>query len=251
MGVRALGLSLLLANNEAWAKARLAEDPAFFTKLSQGQDPEYLYLGCSDSRVTAEEILGLKPGEAFVHRNVANQVVPTDNNVNAVIQFAVEQLKVKHILVCGHYGCGGVKAALNPSDMGQLNSWLQTLRDVWRWHQAELDLLEEPTARFDRLVELNVLEQCFNVIKIDHVQRSWYQRGYPRVHGLIFDLRSGLVKRMAFDVDRAFASIRGIYDLQPLDKALSPAPPSRAPFPNPPGPPTRARNAQPQGPPLE
>src|SRR5262249_24894580 len=126
----------ILQNNKKWIKDKLADDPDYFHTLSRGQSPKILYIGCSDSRVTAEELMGAKPGEIFVHRNIANLVVSTDNNLNAVVQFAVEQLKVKHIIVCGHYECGGVNAAMHPTDMGQLNSWLQTLRDVLRFHQS-------------------------------------------------------------------------------------------------------------------
>jgi carbonic anhydrase len=162
----------IFQNNERWIAEKLALDPAYFEKLAKSQKPEILYIGCSDSRVTAEDLMGLQPGEAFIHRNIANQVIPTDNNINAVIQYAVEHLQVKYIVVCGHYECGGVKAALHPSDMGQLNSWLQTLRDVRRLHRDELESITDPQKEFDRLVELNVLEQCMNIIKIDHVQRS-------------------------------------------------------------------------------
>ncbi len=170
-----MDFSTIFQNNERWIAEKLAAQPDYFEQLSKGQTPEFLYIGCSDSRVTAEDLMGLQPGEVFIHRNVANQVIPTDNNINAVIQYAVEHLKVKHIIVCGHYECGGVKAALHPSDMGQLNSWLQTLRDVRRLHRAELEAIPDDHQRFDRLVELNVLEQCMNIIKIDHVQRSWYR----------------------------------------------------------------------------
>eukprot|EP01035_Chromulina_nebulosa_P063132 gene63132-86363_t len=169
----------IFENNKKWVAEKLSVDPDYFKELSKGQHPEFLYIGCSDSRVTAEDLMGVKPGEVFIHRNVANLVVNTDNNINAVVQYAVEFLKVKHIIVCGHYECGGIKAALNPSDMGQLNSWLQTLRDVYRLHRAELDAIKEEQRRFDRLVELNVLEQCLNIIKIDHVQRMWYKTGFP------------------------------------------------------------------------
>ena len=169
----------IFENNKKWIAAKLALDPDYFKKLAEGQNPEFLYVGCSDSRVSAEELMGLQPGEVFVHRNIANQVVAADNNINSVIQFAVEQLKVQHIIVCGHYECGGVKAAMTPSDMGQLNSWLQTLRDVYRLHRQELDAIVDGRQRYDRLVELNVLEQCMNVVKIDHVQKSWLKFGYP------------------------------------------------------------------------
>ncbi|MFN3378371.1 carbonic anhydrase [Runella zeae] len=204
-------------NNEQWVAQKLHNDPEYFQKLSKGQHPEYLYIGCADSRVTAEDLMGLQPGEVFIHRNIANLVVATDNNVNAVVQYAVEHLKVKHIIVCGHYECGGVKAALNPSDMGQLNSWLQTLRDVYRFHQKELDSITDQQKRFDRLVELNVKEQCINIVKIDHVQRAWYKTGYPYIHGWVFDVRTGELRDLEINIIEEFASIRSIYDLKPLD----------------------------------
>jgi carbonic anhydrase len=206
----------IFANNEKWIAEKLSVDPDYFNKLSKGQHPEYLYIGCSDSRVTAEDLMGLQPGEVFIHRNVANLVVSTDNNLNAVVQYAVEHLKVKHIIICGHYECGGVKAAMNPSDMGQLNSWLQTLRDVYRFHQKELDSIKDLQRRFDRLVELNVREQCINIIKIDHVQRSWYKTGFPQIHGWVFDVRSGKLIDLGLEMEKEFASIRSIYDLKPL-----------------------------------
>jgi carbonic anhydrase len=159
--------------------------------------------------------MGLNPGEVFIHRNIANQVVPTDNNINAVIQYAVEHLKVKHIIICGHYECGGVKAALHPSDLGQLNSWLQTLRDVRRLHKAELEQIKDQQKLFDRLVELNVREQCMNVIKIDHVQKSWYKTGFPQIHGWVFDVRTGVLKDLGLKMEKEFMEIREIYDLKP------------------------------------
>jgi carbonic anhydrase len=207
----------IFRDNEAWVAAKLATDPRYFERLAKGQSPEILYVGCADSRVTAEDLMGAEPGEIFVHRNVANLVVSTDNNLNAVVQYAVEHLKVKHIVVCGHTECGGVKAALHPSDLGQLNSWLQTLRDVYRLHQRELDALGDAQKRFDRLVELNVLEQCLNIIKIDHVQRAWSRTGFPRVHGWVFDVRTGKLHDLGLDMGDEFESIRKIYDLNPLD----------------------------------
>lgn len=206
----------IFKNNEDWVAEKLSLDSEYFHKLSQGQTPEFLYIGCSDSRVTAEELMGLQPGEVFIHRNVANLVISTDNNINAVVQFAVEYLKVKHIIVCGHYECGGVKAAMNPSDMGQLNSWLQTLRDVYRLHRHELNAIEDPHARVDRLVELNVREQCINIIKIDHVQRSWYKTGFPTIHGWVFDVRTGKLIDLGLNMTEIFGEIRSIYDLKPL-----------------------------------
>ena len=204
----------IFANNKKWIAEKLSMDPDYFSKLSQGQHPEFLYIGCSDSRVTAEDLMGLQPGEVFIHRNVANLVVSTDNNLNAVVQYAVEHLKVKYIIVCGHYECGGVKAAMNPSDMGQLNSWLQTLRDVYRFHQKELDSITDIQKRFDRLVELNVREQCINIIKIDHVQRSWYKTGFPQIFGWVFDVRTGKIIDLGLEMEKEFASIRSIYDLR-------------------------------------
>ena len=209
----------IFANNQRWIAEKLSGDPDYFNKLSKGQNPEYLYIGCSDSRVTAEDLMGLQPGEVFIHRNIANQVIGTDNNVNAVVQYAVQYLKVKHIIVCGHYECGGVKAAMHPSDMGQLNSWLQTLRDVYRLHQNELDTIADEQQKFDRLVELNVQEQCINLVKIDHVQRAWHKTGYPRVHGWVFDVRTGKLKDLALNMDKVFGDIRFIYDLKPEDQA--------------------------------
>jgi carbonic anhydrase len=205
----------IFQNNQKWIAEKLATNPEYFQKLAEGQHPEFLYIGCSDSRVTAEDLMGLQPGEVFIHRNIANQVIPTDNNINAVIQYAVEHLRVKHIIVCGHYECGGVKAALHPSDLGQLNSWLQTLRDVRRLHSAELEGIQEGRALFDRLVELNVREQCLNIIKIDHVQRAWYKTGFPQIHGWVFDVRTGNLKDLGLDMSREFAPIREIYDLKP------------------------------------
>jgi carbonic anhydrase len=207
----------IFTNNEKWIADKLAVNPNYFNDLSKGQSPEFLYIGCSDSRVTAEDLMGLNPGEVFIHRNIANQVIPTDNNVNAVVQYAVEHLKVKHIIICGHYECGGVKAALNPSDMGQLNSWLQTLRDVRRLHKKELENIKDSEKLFDRLVELNVREQCMNIIKIDHVQKSWYKTGFPKIHGWVFNVRNGKLIDLGLDMEKEFMEIREIYDLKPLD----------------------------------
>jgi carbonic anhydrase len=208
----------IFENNKKWIADKLAVNESYFSDLSKSQHPEFLYIGCSDSRVTAEDLMGVQPGEVFIHRNIANLVVSTDNNLNAVVQYAVEHLKVKHIIICGHYECGGVKAALHPSDMGQLNSWLQTLRDVYRYHRRELDTLHDEQKRFDRLVELNVLEQCLNIIKIDHVQRAWYSTGFPTIHGWVFNVRTGELIDLGLDMEKEFSHIRSIYDLKPLSK---------------------------------
>jgi carbonic anhydrase len=203
----------IFENNKAWVQSKLAVDKEFFTKLAIDQKPHFLYIGCSDSRVPANVIMGLDEGEVFVHRNIANMVVSADNNINAVIQYAVEFLEIQHIIVCGHYGCGGVKAALHPTDMGQLNSWLQTLRDVYRIHQQELDNISDPHQKFDRLVELNVIEQCVNIAKIDHVQRKWKQTGFPQIHAWVYDLHNGLLKELDVDLGAYFASLSSIYSL--------------------------------------
>ena len=211
-----MDLSTLFRNNENWVAKKLSLDPDYFRKLSEKQEPELLYIGCSDSRVTAEELMGVNPGEVFVHRNVANQVISTDNSVNAVVQFAVEKLNVKHIVVCGHYECGGIMAALDPNDMSHLNSWLQTLRDVYRIHREELDMIGDFRQRTDKLTELNVIEQCINIIKIDHVQRSWYEKGFPVVHGWVFDVRTGRLIDLDLNMQEVYREVSSIYDIKPL-----------------------------------
>jgi carbonic anhydrase len=203
----------IIENNEVWIQQKLALDPDYFTKLSQGQNPEILYIGCSDSRVTAEEIIGADAGEVFVHRNIANQVIPTDANVNAVVQYAVEHLKVKHIVICGHYECGGIKAALNPQDLGQINNWLQSLRDVCRLHQDELSAIKDEKQRFDRMVEINVLEQAINVIKLDHFQKSWHQDQGPNIHGWVFNIHNGKIIDLKLDMEQEMEKLKHIYDL--------------------------------------
>ncbi|MCX6306961.1 MAG: carbonic anhydrase [Bacteroidetes bacterium] len=207
----------IFENNKAWVQSKLATDKHFFENLATDQKPHYLYIGCSDSRVPANVIMGLDEGEVFVHRNIANLVVGGDSNINAVIQYAVEYLGIEHIIVCGHYGCGGVKAALHPTDMGQLNSWLQAIRDVYRIHQLELDAIGDPHLRYNRLVELNVIEQCVNVAKIDHVQRKWNQTGFPQIHAWVYDLHKGLLEELDVNLQAYFSSIRSIYELKITD----------------------------------
>ncbi|KUJ07592.1 carbonic anhydrase family protein [Mollisia scopiformis] len=204
----------IFENNRAWVEAKLEEDPTFFERLSAGQEPDYLYIGCSDSRVPANEIMGLEAGEVFVHRNIANLVPNTDLNVMSVIEYAVLHLKVKHIIVCGHYNCGGVQAALSHSDMGLLNPWLRNIRDVYRLNEKELDEIEDAEQKWKRLVELNVLEQCKNVIKTAAVQQSYTKNEFPIVHGWVFDLRDGLLKDLKLDFEEALKDIKKIYDLE-------------------------------------
>lgn len=199
-------------NNREWVKAQL-EKPDYFKNLAAGQSPEILYIGCSDSRVTAEELMGLQPGDVFVHRNIANMVPNTDLNVLSVINYAVQHLKVNHVVVCGHYNCGGVKAAMEQSDLGILNPWLKNVRDVYRLHRKELNAIEDTAARYDRFVELNVQEQCINVIKAVEVQRAIIERNLT-VHGWIFDVRSGKLIDLAIDFENITKNISDIYRIE-------------------------------------
>jgi carbonic anhydrase len=203
----------IFENNRKWAEAKQTNDPGYFTRLSEGQTPEYLWIGCSDSRIPAEQITGLEPGETFVHRNIANLVVSTDLNVMSVINYAVRHLGVKHIVVCGHYGCGGVKAAMTPKDLGLLNPWLRNIRDVYRLYEEELDAIADEVARYDRLVELNVYEQCRNIIKTAAVQQSFAKNEFPIVHGWVFNFKDGLLTDLKIDFEAVLAKIQKIYNL--------------------------------------
>lgn len=187
-------LNHLMENNREWAKRIEQEQPGFFEQLSKQQKPEYLWIGCSDSRVSADAIIDLPPGEVFVHRNIANVVVHTDLNCLSVIQYAVEVLQVKHIIVCGHYGCGGVKAAIENVDHGLIDNWLQNIRDVYRYHDAELDAMDNLEARRDRLCELNVIEQVSNVRHTTMVRKAWKRGQELAVHGWIYRLEDGLLQ---------------------------------------------------------
>lgn len=200
-------------HNKAWAADKCSKDPEFFAHLSAGQNPEYLWIGCSDSRIPAEQITGLEAGDVFVHRNIANLVCNTDLNAMSVITYAVEHLKVKHIVVCGHYGCGGVKAAMTPKDMGILNPWLRNIRDVYRLHEKELDAIADEETRYNRLVELNVTEQCRNVIKSASVQKSYAENKFPIVHGWVFGFHDGLLKDLNLDFEKVLSDIQKIYNL--------------------------------------
>jgi len=203
----------IFENNRKWIAEQTAENPDFFEEIAKDQSPDYLYIGCSDSRVPANEITGLAPGELFVHRNIANLVNNIDLNVVSVINYAVKYLGVKHIVVCGHYNCGGVKAAMIPQNMGILNPWLRNIRDVYRLHQAELDAIADEHARYNRLVELNVQEQCVNVIKMAVVQEKYEEGGFPIVHGWVFDMRNGMLKDLEIDFKKELRQIQEIYDI--------------------------------------
>ncbi len=202
----------IFENNKAWVNEKLATDSHYFENLAKGQQPEFLYIGCSDSRVTAEDLMGVKPGEVFIHRNIANLVNNVDLNVMSVINYAIRHLKVNHVVVCGHYNCGGVKAAMNQQDMGILNPWLRNIRDVYRLHRKELDTIEDMDARYNRLVELNVQEQCVNLIKTAAVQEAYKDRGL-RVHGWVFDIQTGKLIDLNIDFPKILADIMEIYRL--------------------------------------
>jgi carbonic anhydrase len=184
----------LLLENKAWAAEKIQEDPNFFKRLSELQTPEFLWIGCSDSRVPANEITGTQPGEIFVHRNVANMVVNTDLNLLTVLDYAVRYLKVKHVIVCGHYGCGGVKAAATQNNFGIINKWLRNIKDVYRFHREELQSIENEDARINRLVELNVQEQVMNLAKTSIIQAAWKETGGPDLHGWVYGLTDGIIK---------------------------------------------------------
>lgn len=211
----------IFENNKKWVESQVANNSDFFKNLSATQTPDFLYIGCSDSRVSAEEMMGMKPGELFVHRNIANVVNALDMSSTAVIQYAVEHLKVKHIIVCGHYGCGGVKAAMTPQDLGLLNPWLRNIRDVYRLHQQELDAFDDEQKRYDRLVELNVQEQCINVIKMAVVQEQYLLDEYPVVHGWVFDMSTGTIIDLEIDFEKTLKDIQKIYNLTDSDWVMS------------------------------
>jgi carbonic anhydrase len=205
----------LLLENKAWAAEKVAEDPGYFDRLAHLQTPEFLWIGCSDSRVPANEITGTQPGEIFVHRNVANLVVNTDVNLLSVLDYAVTHLKVKHVIVCGHYGCGGIKAATTKTDFkAVLNMWLRSIKDVYRLHREELDSIKDEEAQCDRLVELNVQEQIFNLAKTSIIQRAWKNEQRPDLHGWVYGLKDGLINSV-FEM-KAGTHIDGLYEYDDL-----------------------------------
>lgn len=207
-----MDLQKVFENNQTWITEHLEKDPDYFTNLSKGQNPDILYIGCSDSRVTAEDLMGVKPGEAFIHRNIANMVISIDLNMMSVLNYAVRHLKVNHVVVCGHYLCGGVKAAMQAQDLGILNPWLRNIRDVYRLHKTELNAIEDENARYNRLVELNVQEQCVNLLKTAAVQEAIKHRNL-QVHGWVFDMQTGRLIDLRLDVDHLLHDIMEIYNL--------------------------------------
>lgn len=184
----------LLLENKAWAAETVEEDPEFFKRLENIQRPDFLWIGCSDSRVPANEITNTQPGEIFVHRNIANMVVHTDLNLLSVLEYAVVHLKVKHVIVCGHYGCGGVKAAMTQHNFGIINKWLRNIKDVYRFHRDEIDAIADEDQRTNRLVELNVIEGVMNLAKTSIIQKAWKYNQQPHLHGWVYGLKDGLIK---------------------------------------------------------
>lgn len=191
----------IFENNKAWVNKMLKEDPNYFENLAKGQSPEILWIGCSDSRVPPNEITNTKPGEIFIHRNIANMVVHSDMNLLSVLDYAVNALKVKHVVVCGHYECGGVKAAMSGKQNGLVDNWIRHIKDVYRLYEHELESIQDMQERFDRLVELNVREQLFDLSKTSIVQNAWESRNEPKLHGFVFDIKTGLLKDLNVHFD--------------------------------------------------
>ena len=191
----------LLENNKEWVAKSLESDPDFFNKLADGQQPPLLWIGCADSSVPANEIIGAQPGEVFVHRNIANMVVHTDMNMLSVLDYAVNVLKVKHVIVCGHYGCGGVKAAMGNQNIGLIDNWIRHIKDVFRFHNDELVAIQDETKQFDRFVELNVKEQVMNLAKTSIVQNAWKNEQPLHIHGWVYNIKDGIIKDMGVNFE--------------------------------------------------
>jgi carbonic anhydrase len=203
----------LFKNNKEWVSNQLKKDPEYFSKLANGQKPEYLWIGCSDSRVPANEITGTNPGEMFVHRNIANMVVHSDMNMLSVLSYAVDVLKVKHIIVCGHYGCGGVVAAMGNQQYGLIDNWLRHIKDVYRYHHKELDMIKDTKARENRLVQLNVVEQVHELGKTSIVQNAWERGQSLHIHGWVYDISDGIID----DLKVTFTSTKDLHSVYHLD----------------------------------
>jgi carbonic anhydrase len=202
----------LLDNNKKWVDDKLSQDPEFFKKLSSGQKPPVLWIGCADSRVPANEIIGAQPGEVFVHRNIANMVVHSDMNMLSVLDYAVNVLQVKHVIVCGHYGCGGVQTAMTNKHVGLIDNWIRHIKDVYRFHQDELNAIADEKQRFDRFVELNVVEQVLDLAKTSIVQGAWERGQDLHVHGWVYDISDGLINDLDITI-RDNTSLSTVYQL--------------------------------------
>lgn len=206
----------LLLQNKAWSEEKIQLDKDFFNRLAHQQKPKFLWIGCSDSRVPANEITGTDPGEVFVHRNIANMVVHTDLNLLSVLQYAVDVLKVEHIIVCGHYGCGGIEAALSNKSFGLINKWLRNIKEVYKMYQSEVDAIGDHVEKVNRLVELNVMEQCQDLIKTSIIQKAWKDRHAPEIHGWVYGLNNGLVKELT-TIKPDFEAIHPVFRYNPDD----------------------------------
>ena len=213
----------LLDGNKMWVSEKLAQDPMYFKDLAKGQHPQFLWIGCSDSRVPANEITRTRPGDIFVHRNIANMVVHSDMNMLSVLDFAVNILKVKHIIVCGHYGCGGIRAAMDNRQYGLVDNWLRFIKDVYLLHGAELDVIEDPEVRCNRLVELCVMEQVLNLTKTSIIQNAWQQRSEPKIHGWVYALETGYIRDLGVSYD-GFGKMPPIYRMNGKIAALETSP---------------------------
>jgi carbonic anhydrase len=207
-----MDIQKIFANNRKWIESKLSADGEYFKKLAEGQNPTILYIGCSDSRVTAEELMGVQPGEVFVHRNIANMVPANDLNSLSVVSYAVTHLKVDHIVVCGHYNCGGVKAAMIQQDFGILNPWLRAIRDVYRIHNDELEAIDNEEQKYRRFIELNVQEQCVNIIKTPDAQRAILNRNVT-LHGWVWDIHTGELIDLKIDFYAILKKIMEIYSI--------------------------------------
>ncbi len=204
--------SQLLENNKKWVEKNLEKDPEFFNRLADGQKPPVLWIGCSDSRVPANEIIGAAPGEVFVHRNIANMVVHSDMSMLSVLDYAVNVLKVRHVIICGHYGCGGVQAAMTNKHFGLIDNWIRHIKDVYRFHQDELNAIEDEKQRFNRFVELNVVEQVCDIAKTSIVQSAWESGQQLHIHGWVYDVRDGLINDMNITIKNN-ESLSKVYQL--------------------------------------
>lgn len=206
-------VSKLLENNKNWVKNKLQTEPDFFNNLSSRHEPQLLWIGCSDARVPANQITGTKPGDVFVHRNISNMVVHTDMNLLSVLSYAVEVLQVKHIIVCGHYQCGGIRAAMSNTSFGLIDNWLRHVKDVYRLHLSELEGIKDENLRYNRLAELNVMQQVYNLCKTSIVQSAWQKGEFPYIHGWVYDVHDGILK----DLDVTFNSHHPLPDLYKFD----------------------------------
>lgn len=210
----------IFEGNKKWVEGKLHQDPDFFNRLSKGQKPPILWIGCSDSRVPANEITGTDPGDIFVHRNIANMVIHTDMSMLSVLDYAVNVLEVKHVIVCGHYGCGGVLAAMGQKQFGLIDNWLRHIKDVYRIHHEELDAIKDETARGNRLVELNIQEQVFDLTKTSIIQNAWDNGKFLQVHGIVYDIANGILKDLDVTVGDN-SELEGVYKLNGKRKVIA------------------------------